>query len=183
MKFAEKLVLNSGFTFDYTNMFGTVRLQEADLTALEDDMKKAAAAVDEMRRSGTAYKHLSKDGTPEPVYFTRLADVENGNPNTPVSLQKLKEFGDYLRTNVDAVVFLGIGGSYLGNKVLFDIAGPSWNSLGEKRRSGYPRIYFSGNNLDAGQCEEIMNELRYWSVHAWPKKKRCFVYLFLRGLQ
>ena len=115
MKFAEKLVLNSGFTFDYTNMFGAGRLQEADLTALEDDMKKAAAAVDEMRRSGTAYKHLSKDGTPEPVYFTRLADVENGNPNTPVSLQKLKEFGDYLRTNVDAVVFLGIGGSYLGN--------------------------------------------------------------------
>ena len=178
MKFAEKLVLNSGFTFDYTNMFGTGRLQEADLTALEGDMQKAAAAVDEMRRSGTAYKHLSKDGTPEPVYFTRFADIENGNPNTPVSLQKLKEFGDYLRTNVDAVVFLGIGGSYLGNKVLFDIgAGPSWNSLGEKRRSGYPRIYFSGNNLDAGQCEEIMNELRYWSVHAWPKKKRFKVML------
>ena len=75
-------------------------------------------------------------------------------------------------------MFLGIGGSYLGNKVLFDIgAGPSWNSLGEKRRSGYPRIYFSGNNLDAGQCEEIMNELRYWSVHAWPKKKRFKVML------
>ena len=170
MKFAEKLVLNSGFTFDYTNMFGTGRLQEADLTAIEGDMQKAAAAVDEMRRSGTAYKHLSKDGTPEPVYFTRLADIENGNPNTPVSLQKLKEFGDYLRTNVDAVVFLGIGGSYLGNKVLFDIgAGPSWNSLGEKRRSGYPRIYFSGNNLDAGQCEEIMNELRYWSVRNYER--------------
>lgn len=85
-----------------------------------------------MRSSGTAYNHLSKDGTPEPVYFTRLPEIKNGNPNTPVSLQKLKDFGDYLRTNVDAVVFLGVGGSYLGNKVLFDIgAGPSWNSMGE----------------------------------------------------
>ncbi len=178
VKFADKLVLKSGFVFDYTNMFGEGRLQEEDLLNLEADMRKAAAAVDEMRATGTAYNHLSKDGEPEPVYFTRLPKIKNGNPNTPVSLQKLKEFGDYLRTNVDAVVFLGVGGSYLGNKVLFDIgAGPSWNAMGEKRRNGYPRIYFSGNNLDAGQCEEIMNELRYWSVHAWPKKKRFKVML------
>ena len=173
MEFANKLVLNSGFVFDYTNMLGEGRIKTEDLQEMETAMQKARDAVNEMRSSGTAYNHLSKDGTPEPVYFTRLPEIKNGNPNTPVSLQKLKEFGDYLRTNVDAVVFLGVGGSYLGNKVLFDIgAGPSWNSMGEKRRNGYPRIYFSGNNLDAGQCEEIMNELRYWSVHAWPKKKQ-----------
>ena len=172
MEFANKLVLNSGFVFDYTNMLGEGRIKAEDLQEMETAMQKARDAVNEMRSSGTAYNHLSKDGTPEPVYFTRLPEIKNGNPNTPVSLQKLKDFGDYLRTNVDAVVFLGVGGSYLGNKVLFDIgAGPSWNSMGEKRRNGYPRIYFSGNNLDAGQCEEIMNELRYWSVHAWPKKK------------
>ena len=161
MEFANKLVLNSGFVFDYTNMLGEGRIKTEDLQEMETAMQKARDAVNEMRTSGT-----SKDGTPEPVYFTRLPEIKNGNPNTPVSLQKLKDFGDYLRTNVDAVVFLGVGGSYLGNKVLFDIgAGPSWNSMGEKRRNGYPRIYFSGNNLDAGQCEEIMNELRYWSVH------------------
>ena len=202
MEFANKLVLNSGFVFDYTNMLGEGRIKTEDLQEMETAMQKARDAVNEMRASGTAYNHLSKDGTPEPVYFTRLPEIKNGNPNTPVSLQKLKEFGDYLRTNVDAVVFLGVGGSYLGNKVLFDIgAGPSWNSMGEKRRNGYPRIYFSGNNLeswnsmgekrrngypriyfsgnnlDAGQCEEIMNELRYWSVHAWPKKKRFKVML------
>lgn len=178
MEFANKLVLNSGFVFDYTNMLGEGRIKTEDLQEMETAMQKARDAVNEMRTSGTAYNHLSKDGTPEPVYFTRLPEIKNGNPNTPVSLQKLKDFGDYLRTNVDAVVFLGVGGSYLGNKVLFDVgAGPSWNSMGEKRRNGYPRIYFSGNNLDAGQCEEIMNELRYWSVHAWPKKKRFKVML------
>ncbi len=178
MEIGKKLALKSGFVFDYTNMFGEGRIKAEDLQALEEKMLNADEAVNKMRACGEAYKHLSKDGAPEPVYFTRLPEIKNGNPNTPVSLQKLKDFGDYLRTNVDAVVFLGVGGSYLGNKVLFDIgAGPSWNSMGDKRRSGYPRVYFSGNNLDAGQCEEIVNELRYWSVHAWPKKKRFKVML------
>ena len=111
MEFANKLVLNSGFVFDYTNMLGEGRIKTEDLQEMETAMQKARDAVNEMRTSGTAYNHLSKDGTPEPVYFTRLPEIKNGNPNTPVSLQKLKEFGDYLRTNVDAVVFLGVGGS------------------------------------------------------------------------
>jgi len=102
VEFANKLVLNSGFVFDYTNMLGEGRIKTEDLQEMETAMQKARDAVNEMRSSGTAYNHLSKDGTPEPVYFTRLPEIKNGNPNTPVSLQKLKEFGDYLRTNVDA---------------------------------------------------------------------------------
>lgn len=52
--------------------------------------------------------------------FTKLPFVQNGNPNTPESIAKLKQFGSYLQQEIDAVVFRSRG-SYLGNKVLFDI--------------------------------------------------------------
>ena len=43
------------------------------------------------------------------------------------------------------LVFFGVGGSYLGNKVLFDIfAGSGWNVGCEKSRHGYPRDIFLG---------------------------------------
>ena len=49
----------------------------------------------------------------------------------------------------DAVVSIGIGGSYLGNQVLFDLFyGPYWNQLTKEERKGYPQIYFSGQNVD-----------------------------------
>ena len=170
--------LNDGFVVDFTNMFGASRLQESLLLNVKEQMEAAAAAVQKMRRTGYAKAHYAVSGQPEPVYLTRLPFAEQGCPNTPESLAALKQFGQYVRTEVDAVVFLGVGGSYLGSKVLFDMgAGPSWNAMGDKRRSGYPRVYFSGNNLDACQCEEIMNELLYWSIHAIAKKKKFKVML------
>lgn len=49
----------------------------------------------------------------------------------------------------DAVISIGIGGSYLGNQVLFDLfCGPYWNQLTKEERKGYPQIYFSGQNVD-----------------------------------
>ena len=146
MEFANKLVLNSGFVFDYTNMLGEGRIKTEDLQEMETAMQKARDAVNEMRASGTAYNHLSKDGTPEPVYFTRLPEIKNGNPNTPVSLQKLKEFGDYLRTNVDAVVFLGVGGSIRYCLILAPgRAGTLWvkNAAMDIRASIFPAIIWT----------------------------------------
>lgn len=80
VEFVNKLVLNSGFVFDYTNMLGEGRIKTEDLQEMEPAMQKARDAVNEMRASGTAYKHLSKDGTPEPVYFTRLPEIKTEIP-------------------------------------------------------------------------------------------------------
>jgi glucose-6-phosphate isomerase len=49
-------------------------------------------------------------------------------------------------------IVLGIGGSYLGAKALFDaLADPYHNELARESRHGRPRIYFEGNNVDAAQ--------------------------------
>ena len=45
----------------------------------------------------------------------------------------------------DAVISIGIGGSYLGNQVLLIYsAGLYWNQLTKEERGGYPQFYFAG---------------------------------------
>src|ERR1700726_2352488 len=54
-----------------------------------------------------------------------------------------------LREQVDRVVVLGIGGSYLGARALFEALRSSYhNELPSKDRQNSPRIYFEGNNVD-----------------------------------
>lgn len=54
-----------------------------------------------------------------------------------------------LRESVDRVVLLGIGGSYMGARALFEALCDRYhNELSRDQRGGVPRLYFDGNNLD-----------------------------------
>ena len=155
-----KITLPSGLVLDFTNMFGENRLAEQEVAEGLATLGVAAdAAIANLRATGRSKAHLSKDGQPEHVYFPRMPYVKDGNPNTPASIAKLKEYGEYLK-QMDVVVFLGVGGSYLGNKVLFDaFGGCHWNT-NAKLRHDQPRIYFSGNNLDPVDCNGLVYEVQ-----------------------
>lgn len=154
-----KITMPSGLIFDFTNMFGEARLQQDEVErAVAERGVQADAAVRRIRAEGVAKNHLSKDGGPEHVYFTRMPYVADGNPNTEASIIKLLKYSKALRRQ-DVVVFLGVGGSYLGNKVLFDaFGGCHWNT-NSTMRQGQPRIYFSGNNLDPVDCNGLVYEV------------------------
>lgn len=154
-----KITMPSGMIFDFTNMFGEGRLTAEEFTAAMVTSGKAACeAVQKTAETGFSKAHLSKDGEPEHVFFHRMPYPADGNPNTPESIEKLKKFTAYTR-EMDAVIFLGVGGSYLGNKVLADaLGGFFWNS-DAKRRNGQPRIYFCGNNVDSVDAAEIVHEI------------------------
>ena len=157
-----KLELRSGFSFDYGNITGEGRVTEADVAELSPRLLAAHEAVEEMRRTGLARGHLSKDGAPEKVLFTELPYVAEGNLNSPSSLQKLKAFGEDVRENVDAVVSLGIGGSFLGSRVIFDVTcGEFWNERPSAARGGWPEVYFSGNNIDPRRTVDLVAYLLY----------------------
>lgn len=65
-----------------------------------------------------------------------------------------------LKENCDRVVVLGIGGSYLGAKALFDaLCHAHHNELPAKLRMGKPRMYFEGNNLDNDSLQELLELL------------------------
>ena len=159
------LTLLSGFSFDYDNLFGEGKVTQADLDFYAEDLKKAHAAMKVMRESGFIKAHLSKDGNPEKVYFSKLPYIteENGklNLNSPASIKRLHDFTERIRNNVDAVVSLGIGGSFLGNKVLFDVfCGDFWNTWTKEQRKGLPKVYFSGQNIDPRRTGDIINHLK-----------------------
>ena len=63
--------------------------------------------------------------------------------------------------------FLGIGGSYLGDKVLFDLSTkPYWNQLPVSSREGRPQIYFAGNNVDGEATQGLLDVLTYQAREA-----------------
>ena len=170
------LTLKSGFSFDYDNLFGEGKVTQADLDSYKDALKAAHEAMKVMRESGFIKAHLSKDGAPEKVYFSKLPYIteENGklNLNSPASIKRLHDFTERIRNNVDAVVSLGIGGSFLGNKVLFDIfCGEFWNTWTTEQRNGLPKVYFSGQNIDPRRTGDIINHLKAMAANKGGKYK------------
>ena len=154
------LTLPSGLAFDYTHLMGDDAVTEAALWSLAPRLSAAHEAVCEMRKTGVVRGHLSKDGAPELVKFTELPYVKAGHLNAPDTLEKLRLFGRSLKGRVDVVASFGIGGSYLGNKVLFDAGrGEFWNNLPAGDRNGWPRYYFGGQNLDPLRAEALTQEL------------------------
>lgn len=66
-----------------------------------------------------------------------------------------------LREQVDRVVILGIGGSYMGAKALMDsCCEPFFNELPKSLRGDRPKIYFEGNNVDNDASQGLLNLLR-----------------------
>ncbi|MBD3878116.1 MAG: glucose-6-phosphate isomerase [Quinella sp. 1Q5] len=170
------LTLKSGFSFDYDNLFGEGKVTQADLDSYKDALKAAHEAMKVMRKDGFIKAHLSKDGAPEKVYFSKLPYIteENGklNLNSPASIKRLHDFTERIRNNVDAVVSLGIGGSFLGNKVLFDIfCGEFWNTWTTEQRNGLPKVYFSGQNIDPRRTGDIINHLKAMAANKGGKFK------------
>ena len=170
------LTLKSGFSFDYDNLFGEGKVTQADLDECKDALAKAHEAMKVMRKDGFIKAHLSKDGAPEKVYFSKLPYIteENGklNLNSPASIKRLHDFTEKIRNNVDAVVSLGIGGSFLGNKVLFDVfCGEFWNTWTPEQRKGLPKVYFSGQNIDPRRTGDIINHLKAMAANKGGKFK------------
>lgn len=65
-----------------------------------------------------------------------------------------------MHDRLDAVVVLGIGGSYMGAKAMMDACcHPYHNELGRGRRGSKPRLYFEGNNVDNDASAALLDRL------------------------
>lgn len=156
------LKLKSGFIFDYNNLLGEGKVTKEDIENFMPELDKAHKAMDVMRETGFIKAHLSKDGEPEKVLFSQCPYIQDGPLNSKESMEKLHELRNRVKNNVDIVVSLGIGGSYLGNKVLFDVqCGAFWNSKSPEEREGYPQLYFSGNNIDPRSTKDLIDHILY----------------------
>ncbi len=78
-----------------------------------------------------------------------------------------------LRDQADRIVLLGIGGSYLGAKALFDgLRSAYHNELLPRDRPTIPRIYFEGNNADNDALQELFDLLQLTCVDPELREER-----------
>lgn len=161
------LTLASGFSVDYTNMFGAERLQESDFAEYQQQLLAAHQAVRELTMTG-----ISTYG--QQVLFTQMPEVKFGKINTPASMAKLQAYAQNMQNRVQAVVSLGVGGSYLGGRVIFEsLVDEYWNGLSARERFGRPKLYFAGNSLSATALQSLLRELlRQAQAYVLKYKKR-----------
>jgi glucose-6-phosphate isomerase len=88
--------------------------------------------------------------------------LDNHRRKTEASeLGRILTLANRFKTQVDRVVILGIGGSYLGARALFEALRNTYhNELRPDARLGVPRIYFEGNNLDNDALSELTELLQ-----------------------
>ncbi len=136
----------------------------------EGEVEGLAGALDAARAEVLADIELFESGGEVPAAKVPL---DAGFINVPQQLlDELESQGDAsqlarieataatLRDEVDRVVSLGIGGSYMGARALFEALCHPWhNELNRDARGGVPRIYFEGNNVDSDVQRALLDML------------------------
>ncbi len=83
-------------------------------------------------------------------------------------LDQIMATGDRLARLCNRVIVLGIGGSYMGARAVFEACcHPYHNELDRTARGGRPQIYFAGNNLDNDSTQgllDVLGEADDWGI-------------------
>lgn len=131
------MTINDELMIDIKHFLGNRwSVKREDLDTYSRQIRRAARDVSKLRQSGKGldgsqilFPHLPYLLKEEVLIFREEREA----------LLRLREKAK----GYDAVISIGIGGSYLGNQVLFDLfCGPYWNQLTKEERKGYPQIYF-----------------------------------------
>jgi glucose-6-phosphate isomerase len=88
-------------------------------------------------------------------------------------LGRILKLAETMRAEVDRFVILGIGGSYMGARALFESLKSTYhNDLPPKERAGTPRIYFEGNNVDNDALQELFEMLSITCIDPETRDER-----------
>jgi glucose-6-phosphate isomerase len=69
---------------------------------------------------------------------------------------RLKEIGFEISNSIDALIVIGIGGSYLGARSAFEMLKSAfYNQLPKEKRNG-PEVYFAGNNISSTYLSRLL---------------------------
>lgn len=125
---------------DISNVWGQIALP--DLLAIESEVAEAHEKLTEGTGEGSEYRGWlelpRREATPE-IFRILLA-------------------AEKIRSDSEACVVVGIGGSYLGSRAAMELLqGPNRN-IGKGKRD--PQIFFAGNNLSTRHWNELMGLLK-----------------------
>lgn len=133
-------------------------------TGLVDaDLKWLAPRLAAARKEVLDNLALYEQGGPVPAEMQPLDAGYFGLPERLLGeqqalLDQIVTVADRLAKDVDRVLVLGIGGSYMGARALFEACcHPYHNEISRQRRGGRPRIYFEGNNVDNDAVQGLLD--------------------------
>jgi glucose-6-phosphate isomerase len=134
--------------------------------------RSAALADLELLRAGRA---TESDRQPLDAGFIDLPDRllldYEVNPETS-EVGKLLRVADQLAADIDTLVVVGIGGSYMGTRSLFEACcHPHYNELTRDERGQRPRLYFAGYNVDNDTTQGLLDLLRKSRFDADPRSR------------
>lgn len=116
----------------------------------EDILKKSEMA--------TACNRALHDGTREGSDF--LGWVTLPSSITEDELREIEDAAVTLRTRCEAVVVVGIGGSYLGARAVIDALTDSFDWLQEKDKRKNPVIMYAGTNISEDYLHELLQYVK-----------------------
>ncbi len=151
-------------TYDPSNAF----LPEHGLS--HDDLPEIASKLETAREQLFADLRLIRSGGEVPIEkkpldagFIDLPDrlLADHRANPAVSeLSRISRAAEELRSIVDKVVVIGIGGSHMGTRSLFEgRCHPYHNELSRAERNNRPRMYFAGYNVDNDTAQGLLDIL------------------------
>jgi glucose-6-phosphate isomerase len=142
-------------------------------------LKELATKLQQVRSQVAAERDLAQ---PPPelvpldtgfIDFPQKTLDEHRRKGESSALGRVLNLANRLKEQCDRVVVLGIGGSYIGARALFDAMRSSYhNELPTETRLGVPRIYFEGNNLDNDSLQDLLDLLENTCVDPALREER-----------
>lgn len=139
-----------GLKFDFNNMFsaniGDQGVSEADIAELLPEAQKADKHLKDILGKKQNRVNLNLEWTQLPLQDKQVVSI-------------IQKMGQEISNKFENVIFLGIGGSYLGLKAAQDaLAAPYYNEF-KPLRKNLARVYFEGNNLDPDTLTTLLKNL------------------------
>lgn len=142
-------------------MIPATGLTPADLVELTPRLEQARAQVLDDVALWQSGGDVPAAKEPLDAGFVELPErllAEYGQSRAASELGRILSETRRLDGLVDRVVVLGIGGSYMGARALFEsCCHPYYNELSRDHRGGHPRIYFEGNNVDNDALQGLLD--------------------------
>ena len=136
-------------------------ISEGDLTALAPQLVKARQEVLEDVHLWQSGQSIPPAKQPLDAGFIELPERLLGDyraSRASSEVGRILATGRRLAETVDRVVLLGIGGSYMGARALFEgCCHPYHNELSRAERGGQPRLCFEGNNVDNDAMQGLLD--------------------------
>lgn len=70
--------------------------------------------------------------------------------------EKIKKCAKRIQENSDALIVIGIGGSYLGARAVIESLTNNFHNLQDKKDRKYPQIFYVGNNMNSTYINDLI---------------------------